>query len=440
MTISPEEIIGAAGTDPRTLHAQLMAGQQDRTLGLARAFEDAGQSARQTYEQGRRAHGVLAESFTNDAAAVFDAGTADNKAWRLLGQGGQDMEDTATFLRRAVGALDQAQGVSTAALGRMSTDLDALVRSWSAYLAAHGGQFDPAERQRAVDSGVAVVGATSTTIQNAIDTYDRGLLRDAADLGGRGYLAAGPDGSGFEAAVRDYLERVWDHRGEGLGALGGGAGAVAAALALKNLFKVGTKGTALLRFLNASTQPITDIATFTRNMDAADAALLEFARGKPNGGILRFGVGSTAAKGLGRAFLPLTVVTGAMDAVTGGGYDGGRGWATRGFGAAGAVGAGTLLAAEAGLVALGPVGLGVAGAAVLAYGAWSAGNFIYDHRQQIADFAGKAVDWTGDRLTDAKNWAGDRLADAGHAVENVGHAVEDAGKKTLHTLSFGLFG
>ena len=40
-----EEAIAAAGVDPRELHAKLMAGQQDRTVALARAFEDAGTDA-----------------------------------------------------------------------------------------------------------------------------------------------------------------------------------------------------------------------------------------------------------------------------------------------------------------------------------------------------------------------------------------------------------
>ena len=68
-------------------------------------------------------------------------------------------------------------------------------------------------------------------------------------------------------------------------------------------------------------------------MGASDDALKAFVNGKADGGFARFLVGSRAAKFLGKAFLPLTVVTGAIDAVTGGGYDGARGWATRGFGA-----------------------------------------------------------------------------------------------------------
>jgi hypothetical protein len=440
MSISAEEIIGSSGGDPRTLHAQLAAGQQDRTIALARAFEEAGQTAQETYERGRREHGVLATSYTNNGAAVFDAAAASNQGWTLLGQGGRDMDDTAAMLKRAVSALDQAQSTSGAALTRMSTQLDGVIRSWAAYLAANQGQYLPADRERAIASGVAVVRATRTEIQRAIDTYDTGLLRDAADLSHRGFVPMDIGGAP-DPALQEFLRQLWEKRGEGLGALGGAAGLAAVLLSAKNGVKLVTKSKALLNFLRFSTEPITDIATFTRNMNAADGAIAEFMRGKPNGGVLRFAMGSRAASTLGKAFLPLTVATGLMDAATGGGYDGARGWATRGFGLAGAGGAGALLAA--GALGLGPVGLGIAGAAVLAYGAWSLGNLIYDHRAEIGQFVSTSVDWAGDRLSDAKDWAGQRLSDAGTALDKgldkAGDIAEGVGKKALSTVSFGLF-
>jgi hypothetical protein len=119
-----DEAVAAAGVDPRELHRLLMAGQPDRTIELARAFEDAGRSARDAYERGRQAHGAIAEGFTNDGAAVLDAGAQSQQAWRLLGQGGQDMEDTAALQKRAVGTLDEAQRTSTAAVNRMITELN----------------------------------------------------------------------------------------------------------------------------------------------------------------------------------------------------------------------------------------------------------------------------------------------------------------------------
>ncbi|CAN5595537.1 hypothetical protein BH10ACT10_BH10ACT10_14610 [soil metagenome] len=246
----------------------------------------------------------------------------------------------------------------------------------------------------------------------------------------------------LESAVKAYLERAWASK-DLIGALGAtAAGGLSLVQTLKNSFKLFGKSKALLSFLKSSSAPISDYATFLKNMGAADDAIAEFMKGKANGGFARFLVGAKQAKILGKVFLPLTVLTGAMDAITGGGYDGARGWATRGFGAAGAVGAGALLAYGAGLIALGPVGLGIAGAAVLGYGAWSAGNYIWDHRQQIADFTKCAANWVGDTasdayhattdaVSDATDWAGDKLSDAADTAK-------DAGKSALDTVSFGL--
>jgi len=153
-------------------------------------------------------------------------------------------------------------------------------------------------------------------------------------------------------------------------------------------------------------------------------------------GVFRIGRAPTWLVGArtvaGKAFLPLTVVSGLGDVVTGGGYTGARGWATRGFGLAGAGGAVAVLAMA------NPVGIAVGGAAVLAYGAWSLGNFVYDHRQEIGRFASSAASWTGDRLGDAgaavsqaSDWAGSRIADAGRGLGQ-------AASKVSGVLSAGL--
>lgn len=118
-------------------------------------------------------------------------------------------------------------------------------------------------------------------------------------------------------------------------------------------------------------------------------------------------------KVLGRASLPLTVVTGVQDVATGGVHDGARGWATRGFGAAGVVGAGMVMTAAT------PALVVVGGTAVLAYGAWSAGNEVVDHWDQVEDSAGAVGEWVvdvaGDRAVEtavALEWAGETLAAA----------------------------
>ena len=260
---------------------------------------------------------------------------------------------------------------------------------------------------------------------------------DSADAATAGSLGGIDIPQTLESAVEAYIERAITSR-DLLGALGTAGGAVTLGLVLKKSVGLFGRSRSFLDFLRASSAPITDYQTFLRNMGAGDDALRAFVNGAADGGFARFLIGSRAAQVAGKAFLPLTVVTGAMDAVTGGGYDGARGWATRGFGLAGAAGGGALLASSAGLIALGPVGVGIAGAAVLGYGAWTLGNYVYDHWDDITEFGGAALEWTGDRLGDAydaasaaTDWAGDRLEDAGDTLEDVGSSA-------LDTVSFGL--
>ncbi len=194
-----------------------------------------------------------------------------------------------------------------------------------------------------------------------------------------------------------------------------------------------------LDFLKASSAPITDYQTFLRNMGASDDALKAFMNGKADGGLARFLIGSRAARIAGKAFLPLTVATGAFDAVTGGGYDGARGWATRGFGLAGAAGGGALLASSAGLIALGPVGVGIAGAAVLGYGAWTLGNYVYDHWDDITAFGerrprtGPATGWATPTTPRARRPTGPATGS-----RTPGRPCKDVGSSALDTVSFGL--
>lgn len=133
---------------------------------------------------------------------------------------------------------------------------------------------------------------------------------------------------------------------------------------------------------------------------ASSARLIEalgvFMNGRATGGVL--GALGLPALGrlLGKAFLPLTALSGVVDVFTGGGYEGWRGWATRGFGLAGAAGAATLLLGGAALVASAPVTATVAAVAVAAYGLWSAGNYVVDHWGSIRDTASRATTAIGD--------------------------------------------
>ena len=135
-------------------------------------------------------------------------------------------------------------------------------------------------------------------------------------------------------------------------------------------------------------------------------------------GVPRSGFAGGARTAMGRAFLPLTLVSGGLDAYDGGGYGGVRGAATRAAGLTGALGAGALMASGAGVFALGPVGLAVAGAAVIGYGLYSVGSFVYDHREQIGEFLGRTARAASDVAA-----AGRELA--GRAVSTVAAEARD---------------
>ena len=215
----------------------------------------------------------------------------------------------------------------------------------------------------------------------------------------------------LESVVVGYLRRR-DLLGDAVAALGTAGGAVALGKAIKDGHEVLTKGMALGRYARLAGQGL-----------PADEALRAFSHGTSS---------TLVGKIADRAFLPMTVATGTHDAVTGGRYDGARGWATRGFGAAGAVGAGALIGSSLGLVALGPAGVAVAGGAVLAYGAWTAGNYVVDHWDQIEEFheaaatwaAGEAVAMAGD-VVEAVHWAHDQLSGAGDAIGKPGSDALD---------------
>ncbi|MFS0704430.1 WXG100 family type VII secretion target [Cellulomonas sp. 179-A 9B4 NHS] len=238
----------------------------------------------------------------------------------------------------------------------------------------------------------------------------------------------------LESAVEAYLQRVVASRDHiaSLGAVG--AGGVALAQVIKKLLGLGTRSASYAKLLKLAFAPVKDA-------EAIATALDEFKYGKaPKEWVGKLLGNADRARAFGKVFLPVTVATGALDAFTGGGYEGARGWATRGFGAAGAVGAGALM-----FMTLNPVGLAVAGGAVLAYGAWSLGNLVWDNREEIGQFltsaGGRVADaWnaTTEAVSEAKDWAGNRLADAGRAVRETGEAVRDMGKGALDVLSFGL--
>ena len=178
--------------------------------------------------------------------------------------------------------------------------------------------------------------------------------------------------------IAAYLDRVGMTR-QVVASLGEeGAGALTAGKVAKGAGSVVGKGSAYVRFLRTALLGVTR----SRSM----GALRQFATGSANGGALRFLLGARIARGVGWVFLPLTIITGAIDAVTGGGESGVRGWVTRLLGLAGASGAAVLLVTQLRWTAAGPAALSLAGAAVLAFSVWSLGTMSWDHRARIGTF------------------------------------------------------
>lgn len=357
---------------------------------------------------------AAAERGARNVAAGMDLAAAIGSAKQILSAGASSLGQTKSRLQQAIDAAHE-EGFNVDAEGTVTAP------SLPPYMTtpedAAAAALEHQQKQDALNARAQEIADEIGERLTAVLDADSEAARQLTDVDVPADLSA---------EVRAYLDRLGQSK-DVLGSLGAlGAGGIALAKALKDAAKLGGKGFSLVKFLNYSSKPITDYATFQRNMAAADDALRVFSQGKANGGLGRFFMGSKAAKIAGKAFLPLTMVTGAMDAVTGGGYDGARGWATRGFGLAGAGGAGALLFASA---SLGPVGLAVAGGAVLAYGAWTLGNAIYDNWDDITEFGGKAVDW-----------AGDRLSDAGDAISDVGSNLASGAKSAAKTLSFGLLG
>lgn len=412
------EVLDTAASDLAQISEAMDVQVSRLRRSLERALEDADgrwsvSAAERASEEART--GARLAAAVDDAQSALRAGAADlGSARRVL----LDRIDTA----RTAGFSVADDGAVTA------PTLPPVV---SAPEDAAAALAERNERQRLLNNQAIAIATEIASALAAVETTDALVASKLNDISVPQTLLS---------AVDAYLERAAS-TGDLLEALGkAGAGAAALALTLKNALQIFGKTSALASFLRASAAPITDYAALLRNFSAADDALNVFMRGQANGGFARFLMGSQAARLAGKAFLPLTIASGLFDGITGGGHDGARGWATRGFGLAGAAGAGTLIAASAGLVALGPVGVGIAAAAVIGYGAWTAGNFIYDHWDDIQDFGSAASDWVGDRLHDAsdavnsaKDWAGDRLSDAGGSIV-------DAGKTTVSTLSFGLLG
>jgi uncharacterized protein YukE len=189
-------------------------------------------------------------------------------------------------------------------------------------------------------------------------------------------------------------------------------GLLALARDVVSIFKTGKK-------VFKAVQRALNVATFLQLLRAAKLGDVA-AAGRAAALLDKFKFGSGGL--LGKLFLPLTVFDGAKDVLTGGGYEGWRDVASRGFGAGAVVGGVALLVGGA---AIAPFAAG----AVAAYGLWKAGNAVYDNWDTIRDRttqlwgavserAGRVWEGAGTHLDSALTWArgllgGPRLAGAG---------------------------
>ena len=258
-----------------------------------------------------------------------------------------------------------------------------------------------------------------------------------------------------------FIERL-RLSGDLVTALGTGAGTFALGTSLWKAWTLFGKTKALASFVSATTGQlkafsgaarfiggsgaVLDLAafgTFTQASKAADLARETFQVGKASKALAWIPGASTAMRIAGKAFLPMTMLSAGVDLYTGGGYDGARGWATRGFALAGGAGAGLMVT---GALASNPVGWAVAATAIVGYGAWSLGNYVYDNWGEISDFTGKAAGWVadspaGEAVSAAASWADEKIEDAGRAVSQKVDDAMDGAKKladgALNVVSLG---
>lgn len=377
---------------------------------------------------------AAAQRMSTEATTGFALADALESAKTALSSGATDLSRAKSAVLSTVDAATAA-GFTVASDGRVTAPTLPPVMTAAGDPDGAGAARDARQRELNADAQVHA-DAISTALADVATTDQQ-----VADK-----LAAVEVPQTLASAVDAYLQRAFAS-GDVIGALGAvGAGGVALGQVVMGVMKSATKSKAYLDFLKASTAPITHYAAMVENFAKADAAMDVFKNGKALNPTLARLLGpqvTSAMRVAGKAFLPLTVATGLMDTFTGGGYDGARGWATRGFGLAGAAGAGTLMAMGAGFLASNPVGWAIAGGAVLAYGAWSVGNLVWDNREAIGDFlgaaGGKIADgWnatTGavsDAVSGAADWAGDQ-------VDKAKDAVSDFGKGALNVLSGGLW-
>ena len=189
--------------------------------------------------------------------------------------------------------------------------------------------------------------------------------------------ASAQDIASGDTSLLSILSRLWDFAVTGD--------------AIRRIVSVGGRLGNLAKFFSALALPAKGFVALTRAERFIEAGRA-FIHGTSNNPLLKFA---------SKIALPLTVVSAVGDVWTGGGYEGGRKWATRGFALAGGTGAVVLIAGGIGAVVTAPITATAAAVAVTAYALWSAGNYVYDNREAIGRAAGTFGTWVSDRWDDA---------------------------------------
>ncbi|HEY7043560.1 MAG TPA: hypothetical protein VH419_07830 [Nocardioidaceae bacterium] len=105
------------------------------------------------------------------------------------------------------------------------------------------------------------------------------------------------------------------------------------------------------------------------------------------------------------------------------GHTGARRGIDMGMDVVGIGASGAALAVATGLLVVNPVGLTVIAVAGGVTAAWAAGNYIYDHWDDITAGVDAAKDWVGDRASDVVDKAGDVVDDIGDGISGAWHGV-----------------
>jgi len=323
---------------------RVLARRPEALASAAGELEPTADGLDQSQHRVRAAGDALGGEWTGPAAAQQRISADTRDAAQLAAA----VRSAQSALRSGAGALGGARsdllGVVHDARGRgFSVANDGSVTPPATPPVMYGTQPGAAQAaQAAYDDALTRAQAEAQRLADAVGTALAAAGR--ADSATATSLQAVQIPQGLRERVDSFVGRLRDSH-DVYAALGKAGGLAVGGKALKDAWKLFSKGKAFGQFLSNSLRAavaagpaarfltgsgeVADAAAFLRFqalMGKADTAL----------GVFRIGRAPTWLVGArtvaGKAFLPLTVVSGLGDVVTGGGYTGARGWATRGFG------------------------------------------------------------------------------------------------------------